>query len=163
MQIGKTTFFSQNILPEKEREHQKGAKIQANIIFGLRVRERKRRREWKEILLRNKKTMAGRWVRYQRLYRRSSSTYSLSQLLSEETNKANSFYLMLLMARIVIGVVWGSVGKHIRQLAIEYLPEAPLAPCLDHPPTFRWGGRWWRNDGNGSKIVTRCHWIFCED
>ena len=55
MQIGKTTFFSQNILPEKEREHQKGAKIQANIIFGLRVRERKRRREWKEILLRNKK------------------------------------------------------------------------------------------------------------
>ena len=107
--------------------------------------------------------MAGRWVRYQRLYRRSSSTYSHSQLFSVETKKANYFYLMMLMARIVIGVVWGSVGKHIRQLAIEYLPEAPLAPCLDHPPTFRWGGRWWRNDGNGSQIVTRCHWIFCED
>ena len=139
------------------------ANIQANRIFGLRIRERKRRRKWGEISLRKEKTMAGRRVRYQRLCRRSSSTYSHSQLFSEETNKANYFYLMMLMAKIVIGVVWGSVGKHIRQLAIEYLPEAPLAPCLDHPPTFRWGGRWWRNDGNGSQIVTRCHWIFCED
>ena len=92
-------------MPEKEREHQKRANIPSNRIFGLKLEKGKEEGNGKKYHCKRKKTMAGRRVRYQRLCRRSSSTYSYSQLFSEETNKANYFYLMMLMARIVIGVV----------------------------------------------------------